>query len=136
MVDDLSDMEPDMTLTDYLSEVSARAAKATSGPWGIHIGHDRFSTNPGPYGAYLEFGSDYNSLVSSWSDGTKEFVTHARQDVPKLVEMLRVAHKAILEMECTCGSESDCSDQSYKDGGCFLHEALSHLDRLAAKEAP
>lgn len=78
-------------MTDYakrLEEIRARCEAATPGPWIIHVGFDRFSTNPGCYGAYLEFG-DYNVLASAMSDETKQFIAHSRSDIPWLLNLIQ-----------------------------------------------
>lgn len=86
-----------MLLEAYLKEVKQRADAATPGPWNIHVGHDRFSSNPGPYGAYMEFGNNCIVLVSSLSEKTTSFIAHSREDIPKLLSVIERMREAIEE---------------------------------------
>lgn len=117
-----------------LKEIESRAAKATPAPWEIHVGYDRFSSNPGCYGAYLELNSETNVLVSALSDGTKQFIAHSRSDIPYLLaelarrdEMLAVAKEALESLE----ARLDMIDCEYAPPGsikCIL--ALKELRKL------
>lgn len=68
-----------------LNEIKQTLAAATTyGHWSIHVGFDRFSANPGCYGAYLETG--YTSvLVSALSDKDTELIANAPTWLAELV---------------------------------------------------
>lgn len=75
----------------WMLAAKERRERATPGEWRIHIGFDRFSTNPGCYGAYLEIGNECNALVSGFSDGTKELISHAPTDLARYEAALELA---------------------------------------------
>ncbi len=97
-----------MTLLNYLEQIEKRAA-----------GDNRLSHRARP-----------DCEAAPW---VVSEVKRLEGQSAKLLEMVRVAVEALKESDCTCGSESSCSDHSYKDGGCIRCEALTQLKEIAGK---
>lgn len=90
-----------MNAAERLAAITARADKATEGPWGIetHYGMSqsrrRQIVAPGWMTPIAVLGKE-----NPYGDGDAEFIAHARSDVPWLVEQVRKrddALQAVLE---------------------------------------
>ena len=78
-------------MTDRLDEIRARAEAATPGPWG------QGNINSGDGISLLDVYSEhagYVKVASVWDSEDRDFIAHAREDIPYLlaeVERLRAA---------------------------------------------
>lgn len=131
-----------MKFTEYLDQVEGRVKAATPGPWSIHVGFDRFSTNPGCYGAYLEIGNECNALVSVLSGATKELIVNSPEDLTRLVAAARKMHRALdnaaaalLKGVPICshfqrGSAADDLHCAVIEAAEHIHKALTAVDKI------
>lgn len=119
-------------INEYLAEVEARAAAATRGPWECvknHISNDFYVKSTDGHCLLIALSRTGREVESS------EFIAHARADIPKLIEMVRLlelqrvadayfignfksqltlAEQAMSNMECGCpGPNGICSKCSY-----------------------
>lgn len=91
-------------LTEYLNQIREREAKATAAPWVKRIhpnGDDRFVEHPRepgqPYGVEILGDDDYAT-----KDADCDFVSGARQDIPKLLSLVEKAVEGLNEIERVC----------------------------------
>jgi len=90
-----------MTLTTKLDAISKRAEAATEGPWQFNASlytDARIWVVPNDSGLIIK--AEDAKLYGTMGDNAK-FIAHARQDVPALVEALRVMFEG-LEKSCQC----------------------------------
>ncbi len=84
-----------MKLFEKLREAEA---KATEGPWNYHIGFNRFESDPGCYGAYLEL-PDRNCLVSALGPNNYYFIALSRSQIRDVLKCLDLAVEALKQLE-------------------------------------
>ena len=91
-----------MKLENYLREVDDRARKATGGPWVALAGglHKHHVGGPGKRTKDGMFIADVGDHADSILD--KEFIAHSRQDIPKLIRLLKAAMEMRSQLRGCC----------------------------------
>ena len=114
----------DMT-NEELQTIRERCEKATAGPWHVteYIGPERIVSLSVAFGP-PDNPAECCDLFEDPSPGTCEFITHAVDDVPKLlaeIDRLRIAnHKLLVEL-----SETGDTGHLAKEAANFLCGAAS-----------
>lgn len=95
-----------MSDSKRLAEIAARVAKATEGPWGMVDGDNTVYSNPRE--AKNGFGTNFDAQICemvedmdtddiSYEDA--EFIAHARDDVPWLLDQLAKARELLRRLD-------------------------------------
>jgi hypothetical protein len=92
-------MNAQSLLTDEeLQHMRKRCAAATSGPWQSYIeGRDHTS------GSSFIMTSGEDIELTGASDADQDFIAHARQDIPRLLEEVQRLRQRIAELENPAG---------------------------------
>lgn len=85
-------------MSDYLDNIEQRANAASTGPWDVY-------SNSSGY-CYVT-GRGFDHIADDMSEANAEFIAHARDDVPKLVAVL----KDLLAMHHDGGNHTECAYQ-------------------------
>jgi hypothetical protein len=121
-------------VTELEKRLRELAGKATQDERIVYLGHDRFSTNPGCYGAYIEVGNRYNFLASGWSDADKEFFCEANPTtVTALLDALAAAREELeiaAKSPCTAHPEGSCPHPEERKFRGPAREALAKIDQI------
>lgn len=124
-------------MVDRTQQIRARVEAATPGPWSVHhiergplmIGIDSDPDGTGPVDL---------AIAEMLSDATQDdaaFLAHAREDIPWLLEQLRLAHEALERARpfvIALGARWQQDGQSI-DGA---EEALTLIDAALAGTVP
>ena len=148
-----------MTLTDYLDSVAQRAEAATKGPWvSMRDGNQYVNTRYLPT-AQVVGASRVDGIVRPWNphaliafgfkpqeyetarfhDADADFIAHARTDLPRLVQMLRLAVGTLGAIEDTRLRLDELENirilrTTAADLVSSAREALADLDALAKED--
>lgn len=115
-------------LTSYLDAVAQRAEAATPGPWEGAVAEEDDKWGIRVVDEPVGFQS-IAQMVWKWD---VHLIAHARTDLPLLVQMLRLAHEALVKTrERIEHATSASSDQDFITRQITV--ALADLDALAAK---
>lgn len=96
-----------MTAAARLEEIQARADKATDGPWAAHVDRFQDESYRDIDGAWIPgvaekgFYEGDKPALSMLDPEDAEFIAHAREDVPWLIEQVRkrdAALRAVLDL--------------------------------------
>jgi len=127
-----------MTGTDWLNEIEARANAATPGPW--EANSETGGSDVGDYTIYgikevapADWASDSSSSFAYCEGMEKpdaEFIAHARQDIPRLIDEVRrltrlLAHERELNEDLR--NQIDVEAQ-HATGDCDVCNHLAHVD--------
>ena len=108
-------------MTDRLDEIRARAEAATPGPWkqgdinsrGVISRFDVYSEHAG-----------YVDVASVWNSEDRDFMAHAREDIPYLLAEVERLRSLLAVVECTDQYKNpwnqNCPDAfpNERDGWC------------------
>lgn len=123
-----------MRAEERLTEIEARAAAATEGPWSPHdFGHQgeeepsSIVVHTGRFDWQAIYDGEDSPAVAwmpgwdSQEDSNARFITAARQDVPALTAALR----AVLELHSPAAVASGQGAQCYEDYPCTTVQAIT-----------
>lgn len=131
-----------MTLTAYLDAIEARVAAATKGVWIVYRDGERFHIVVG--GTIVHSGSitqaDWVADIEPDAVGHSEeqceadanLLAHARTDLPRLVQGLRLAAKAMDQARRESASEPD--SPYARNATTILNATLAALDTIMKGE--
>ena len=93
-----------------LDEIRAREQAATKGPWGV--GEDSESSRAWFTRPFPEFkGNDGRPIHLSITPAETEFIAHAREDVPWLLDLVRRQAAALAAVEVQAAALEEMAEQ-------------------------
>lgn len=119
--------------TQQLNKIEERANAATSGPWQVRgdgywsvIGQSTFSV----ISASCDLEGDHELITREKNSlENAKFIAHARTDIPKLIEYLKIATEA-LEKLADPRKRDHTEPDKYTEVGCMINIAQEALDKL------